>query len=192
MERHLIPLCFLHGARIGFAQREREHLFDDFQALEPTVVVQTPRFFMLLYNSFRDLAAARISELEAAAEEKKGNAEESILLWKQTMAPAWRYCPILPRSTEILAPEPVSSGSLTQEQVLGLVLFMLYSVCPGQIRTLATSYALREFRCVLGHRVSALSVGTAPVSDEILDWMKRCWPNALVSYPYGTTEVGPT
>jgi fatty acid CoA ligase FadD9 len=49
---------------------------------------------------------------------------------------------------------------------------------------------LAETRALLGDRLLAVSVGSAPVSAEVLAFMRRCFADVWVSEGYGTTELG--
>jgi fatty acid CoA ligase FadD9 len=50
--------------------------------------------------------------------------------------------------------------------------------------------ATREARLAFGHRLLALSVGSAPVSPEVLAFLRRVFADIWVTEGYGTTEVG--
>lgn len=50
--------------------------------------------------------------------------------------------------------------------------------------------ALAEARGAFGPRLRAISVGSAPVSPEVLAFLKRCFDDLWVTEGYGSTEVG--
>lgn len=49
---------------------------------------------------------------------------------------------------------------------------------------------LREHRGIFGQRVQGVSSGSAPVSPEVLAFLKRCFADLWVMDSYGSTEVG--
>jgi fatty acid CoA ligase FadD9 len=50
--------------------------------------------------------------------------------------------------------------------------------------------ALAEARASFGGRLVAISIGSAPVSAEVLAFLRRCFADLWVSEGYGSTEVG--
>ena len=50
--------------------------------------------------------------------------------------------------------------------------------------------ALAESREAFGPRLSAISIGSAPVTREVFGFLKRCFADIWVSEGYGSTEVG--
>lgn len=50
--------------------------------------------------------------------------------------------------------------------------------------------ALAESRGAFGTRLSAISIGSAPVTPEVFGFLKRCFSDIWVSEGYGSTEVG--
>jgi fatty acid CoA ligase FadD9 len=50
--------------------------------------------------------------------------------------------------------------------------------------------ALEEARGAFGPRLSAISIGSAPVTPEVFGFLKRCFHDLWVSEGYGSTEVG--
>jgi fatty acid CoA ligase FadD9 len=50
--------------------------------------------------------------------------------------------------------------------------------------------ALREARAAFGPRLRSVAVGSAPVSAEVLAFMRRCFADLWVTEGYGSTEVG--
>ncbi len=49
---------------------------------------------------------------------------------------------------------------------------------------------LAEVRGAFGTRLSAISIGSAPVTPEVFGFLKRCFSDIWVSEGYGSTEVG--
>jgi fatty acid CoA ligase FadD9 len=47
-----------------------------------------------------------------------------------------------------------------------------------------------ESRAVFGSRIQAVSVGSAPCSPEVFEFLQRCFADAWVSEGYGSTECG--
>lgn len=52
------------------------------------------------------------------------------------------------------------------------------------------SSVLREHRGIFGPRVQGVSTGSAPVSPEVLAFLRRCFSDIWVMDGYGSTEVG--
>ncbi|KAJ4458752.1 putative peroxisome Long-Chain Acyl-CoA Synthetase [Paratrimastix pyriformis] len=176
LERHMVAMVAMAGGQIGFARREREFLFEDLQSLGPTMLAQSPRFYLHIHQAFRGLLAARRSELEAALTEWRrqgmppgggggGAGEEATYMGSKATSETRSGLPGM---------DEAASQDWTEEL----------------ITQLATAQAESDIRPVLGPRIQALSVATAPTSDEVLAWIRRCWPQAIVTFPYGTTEVG--
>jgi len=61
---------------------------------------------------------------------------------------------------------------------------------PDTPRGVLEARALAETRAAFGGRLFAVSVGSAPVSAEVLAFMRRCFADIWVSEGYGSTEVG--
>ena len=61
---------------------------------------------------------------------------------------------------------------------------------PDVPRAIHEASALAEARAAFGGELVALSVGSAPVSAEVLGFMRRCFADLWVSEGYGSTEVG--
>ena len=61
---------------------------------------------------------------------------------------------------------------------------------PDRPRAEVEEIELHALRGVFGGRVRALSVGSAPVSAEVLAFLRRCFADIWVSEGYGTTELG--
>jgi fatty acid CoA ligase FadD9 len=61
---------------------------------------------------------------------------------------------------------------------------------PDVPRATHEARALAEARAAFGHKLSAVSVGSAPVSAEVLAFLRRCFADLWVSEGYGSTEVG--
>lgn len=49
---------------------------------------------------------------------------------------------------------------------------------------------LRVTRAVFGRNIQGISTGSAPVSPEVLAFLRRCWSDLWVLDGYGSTEVG--
>ena len=61
---------------------------------------------------------------------------------------------------------------------------------PGAALEELRAAARAEVRGAFGRRVTAVSVGSAPVSAEVLAFLRRCFADLWVSEGYGSTEVG--
>ncbi|MGC4117056.1 MAG: thioester reductase domain-containing protein [Myxococcales bacterium] len=61
---------------------------------------------------------------------------------------------------------------------------------PQAPREEAEAIALREARDSFGRRLAAVSVGSAPVSPELLGFLRRCFSDLWVGESYGSTEAG--
>ncbi|MEO0410559.1 MAG: class I adenylate-forming enzyme family protein [Pseudomonadota bacterium] len=51
--------------------------------------------------------------------------------------------------------------------------------------------AIDQGHAVQTHRVTSVAMGSAPLSQTLLDRLKKHFPNAAISNGYGTTETGP-
>lgn len=49
---------------------------------------------------------------------------------------------------------------------------------------------LARFRGLLGDRLQAVGVGSAPPSPALMDWLRRCFADCRVTEGYGSTECG--
>jgi fatty acid CoA ligase FadD9 len=61
---------------------------------------------------------------------------------------------------------------------------------PDTPRAVHEARALAEARGAFGKNVQSVSVGSAPVSPEVLAFMRRCFADLWVTEGYGSTEVG--
>ena len=61
---------------------------------------------------------------------------------------------------------------------------------PDTPRTVHEERALAESRRAFGGHLQSLSVGSAPVSPEVLAFLRRCFADIWVTEGYGSTEVG--
>eukprot|EP01133_Synstelium_polycarpum_P007334 gene7334-8540_t len=48
---------------------------------------------------------------------------------------------------------------------------------------------IKKFSNILGQRVRSLVTGGAPTSDEVMDFMRKCWPKANINNSYGLSEA---
>ena len=56
---------------------------------------------------------------------------------------------------------------------------------PEELRRLC----MQQYQTVLGGRVKQITAGGAPVSREVVEWLKQCFGCTVVE-SYGATEVG--
>src|SRR5262249_10846499 len=86
---------------------------------------------------------------------------------------------------ELRALEPTTVGTVPR------LFEVLYASYQRRIRAgQSDAQALSEARASFGTNLLAVSVGSAPVSAEVLAFMRRCFADVWVSEGYGSTEVG--
>ncbi len=61
---------------------------------------------------------------------------------------------------------------------------------PATPRAVHEARAMAEARLAFGGNLQSLSVGSAPVSPEVLAFLRRCFADIWVTEGYGSTEVG--
>jgi fatty acid CoA ligase FadD9 len=95
---------------------------------------------------------------------------------------------------ELRAREPTTIGTVPRlfEVLHASYQRRLRAALAGSSEPRATIEArvLAESRQAFGSRLFAISVGSAPVSAEVLAFLKRCFADIWVSEGYGSTEVG--
>ncbi|EGG16162.1 hypothetical protein DFA_09189 [Cavenderia fasciculata] len=60
---------------------------------------------------------------------------------------------------------------------------------PSSSKEYCEEKCLKKIKNVLGDRLEAIVTGGAPTSEEVLKFMKNCWPGVGISNSYGLSEV---
>eukprot|EP01114_Cavostelium_apophysatum_P003480 TRINITY_DN1338_c0_g2_i1.p1 TRINITY_DN1338_c0_g2~~TRINITY_DN1338_c0_g2_i1.p1 ORF type:complete len:663 (-),score=159.25 TRINITY_DN1338_c0_g2_i1:93-2081(-) len=139
-ERAVQMICFGQGASIGFYQGSVPKLFDDIQALKPTLFASVPRLFNRLYDRV-------MQTIEATGGYKKFMFETGFNSKK----------------------EQLLNGEIPQSAVWDKLVF-------------------NNLRQKLGGRVRLMITGSAPISDEVYQFLKICFCCPVLQ-GYGLTET---
>eukprot|EP00742_Colponemidia_sp_Colp-10_P007304 GILJ01007855.1.p1 GENE.GILJ01007855.1~~GILJ01007855.1.p1 ORF type:complete len:1381 (+),score=197.13 GILJ01007855.1:94-4236(+) len=159
-DRDRMWVCLANGGRFGLFQGSMDELIPDVQRLKPSRFSGPPRVWNMLYNQFVEELTRR---LNAAAYETEDPEDLSMSRYIQAIQ-HFIHLSFLPRATRQLISKKKNGDRIVQR-------------------------IKEEYRNFFGPRLRCLATGSAPTSQNVLDWMQHCF-DVPVWNSYGTTESG--
>eukprot|EP00743_Colponemidia_sp_Colp-15_P011585 GILK01012966.1.p1 GENE.GILK01012966.1~~GILK01012966.1.p1 ORF type:complete len:1385 (-),score=216.44 GILK01012966.1:15-4169(-) len=159
-DRDRMWVCLANGGRFALFQGSMDELIPDVQRLQPSRFSAPPRVWNMLYNQFVEELTRR---LNAAAYETEDPEDLSMSRYIQAIQ-HFIHLSFLPRETRQLISKKRNGDQIVQK-------------------------IKQEYKNFFGPRLRCLATGSAPTSQNILDWMQHCFDVAVWN-SYGTTESG--
>lgn len=162
MDRGFVWQTVYCGGRVGFARSgDYTDLNEDIRLINPGVFVSMPNIWNRLYDEYK----RRIRQL------------------------------IADKLCEMLGVQSDESAFSKLGKVLDTFEAMATNVKPDELASKypfvseIRSAAMKEARGFLGKNISVIGTGGDFTSDEVMDFLRECYPGAMVVNSYGTTEV---